>query len=157
MEGKCVNALKCVSLVVCVVLITCYSLLNNDTVPLFTFKSILTSSNVSLKHVEQSTEIPGIQRSSSEKEQLGRPNPYQRQKILSKAHVDENTRVDKNSDAQENSGSTVCRKRTVRLSRTPLPVTGLVSFPGSGNTWVRHLIQQMTGNLKCIHIIVEIK
>jgi len=29
---------------------------------------------------------------------------------------------------------------------TALPVTGLVSFPGSGNTWVRHLIQQMTGN-----------
>ncbi|XP_060555746.1 WSCD family member CG9164-like [Ruditapes philippinarum] len=26
-----------------------------------------------------------------------------------------------------------------------MPITGLVSFPGSGNTWTRHLIQQMTG------------
>ncbi|XP_005095669.2 uncharacterized protein LOC101856414 [Aplysia californica] len=26
-----------------------------------------------------------------------------------------------------------------------LPRTGLISFPGSGNTWTRHLIQQLTG------------
>ena len=25
------------------------------------------------------------------------------------------------------------------------PVTGLASFPGSGNTWMRHLLQQSTG------------
>lgn len=25
------------------------------------------------------------------------------------------------------------------------PVTALASFPGSGNTWLRHLIQQSTG------------
>ena len=39
----------------------------------------------------------------------------------------------------------ICKARHVSLSRLALPMTGLVSFPGSGNTWVRHLIQQMTG------------
>lgn len=38
-----------------------------------------------------------------------------------------------------------CKLREVKLSPTPLPMTGLVNFPGSGNTWTRHLIQQMTG------------
>ncbi|XP_060603790.1 WSCD family member GA21586-like [Ruditapes philippinarum] len=38
-----------------------------------------------------------------------------------------------------------CTKKEVLLSQTNLPITGLVSFPGSGNTWTRHLIQQMTG------------
>ncbi|XP_059145586.1 WSCD family member GA21586-like [Physella acuta] len=33
----------------------------------------------------------------------------------------------------------------VRWSRRNLPVTGLVSFPGSGNTWLRFLIQEATG------------
>ena len=30
-------------------------------------------------------------------------------------------------------------------SNDPLPRTALASYPGSGNTWVRHLIQQLTG------------
>ena len=38
-----------------------------------------------------------------------------------------------------------CTKKEVKLSHTALPITGLFSFPGSGNTWTRHLIQQMTG------------
>ncbi|WAR00788.1 WSCD-like protein [Mya arenaria] len=38
-----------------------------------------------------------------------------------------------------------CQRRYARLSCEPLPVTALVSFPGSGNTWVRHLLQQLTG------------
>jgi hypothetical protein len=38
-----------------------------------------------------------------------------------------------------------CTKKEVVLSQTQMPITGLVSFPGSGNTWTRHLIQQMTG------------
>ncbi|XP_046363397.2 WSCD family member CG9164-like [Haliotis rufescens] len=33
----------------------------------------------------------------------------------------------------------------VSLSKKPLPLTVLVSFPGSGNTWTRHLLEQMTG------------
>ena len=44
-------------------------------------------------------------------------------------------------------GSDNCTKKKVTLSRTKLPITGLVSFPGSGNTWTRHLIQQMTGTI----------
>ncbi|XP_045170247.2 WSCD family member AGAP003962-like [Mercenaria mercenaria] len=42
-------------------------------------------------------------------------------------------------------GSVNCSKKEINLSQTLLPITGLVSFPGSGNTWTRHLIQQMTG------------
>lgn len=38
-----------------------------------------------------------------------------------------------------------CKIRDVKLSEKLLPYTGLVSFPGSGNTWTRHLIQQVTG------------
>ena len=30
-------------------------------------------------------------------------------------------------------------------SKVKLPMTALASFPGSGNTWVRHLLQQSTG------------
>ena len=49
-------------------------------------------------------------------------------------------------------GSDNCTKKKVTLSRTKLPITGLVSFPGSGNTWTRHLIQQMTGTNLYIYI-----
>ena len=35
----------------------------------------------------------------------------------------------------------------LHLSKTKLPLTYLASFPGSGNTWVRHLLQQASG--KC--------
>lgn len=40
-----------------------------------------------------------------------------------------------------------CKPKDVQPSKTQLPPIGLVSFPGSGNTWTRHLIEQMTGNL----------
>ena len=32
------------------------------------------------------------------------------------------------------------------FSQTPLPLVMLVSYPGAGNTWTRHLIQLATGN-----------
>lgn len=37
----------------------------------------------------------------------------------------------------------------VRFLPEPLPLTALASFPGSGNTWTRHLIELATGNLLC--------
>ena len=33
----------------------------------------------------------------------------------------------------------------LNYSSSHLPLTALASYPGSGNTWVRHLIQQLTG------------
>nr|XP_002735861.2 PREDICTED: WSC domain-containing protein 2-like [Saccoglossus kowalevskii] len=33
----------------------------------------------------------------------------------------------------------------LHFSNKPLPLVALASFPGSGNTWVRHLLQQATG------------
>ncbi|KAK7474345.1 hypothetical protein BaRGS_00034393 [Batillaria attramentaria] len=33
----------------------------------------------------------------------------------------------------------------LRFADPPLPVTALASVPGSGNTWLRHLLQQATG------------
>ena len=38
--------------------------------------------------------------------------------------------------------------RPLGYSKTSLPLTALASFPGSGNTWVRHLLQQATGRTK---------
>ncbi|XP_046543868.1 WSCD family member CG9164-like [Haliotis rubra] len=40
-------------------------------------------------------------------------------------------------------GSYTCK--TIGFSPTPMPLTALASFPGSGNTWLRHLVQQATG------------
>ena len=37
-----------------------------------------------------------------------------------------------------------CHKK-LRLVNPPGVVTGLSTFPGSGNTWTRHLIQEATG------------
>ncbi|XP_067666102.1 WSCD family member AGAP003962-like [Haliotis asinina] len=44
-----------------------------------------------------------------------------------------------------NSNGSVPHCPSVRLSSRVLPNIALVSYPGSGNTWTRHLIQQMTG------------
>lgn len=40
-----------------------------------------------------------------------------------------------------------CENITIRLAEERLPKTGLVSFPGSGNTWTRHLLQQVSGEI----------
>ena len=39
------------------------------------------------------------------------------------------------------------------LSKKPLPLTALASFPGSGNTWVRHILQEATGESNFLFII----
>ena len=36
-------------------------------------------------------------------------------------------------------------RRELRFLEPPGPVVALASFPGSGNTWTRHLLQQATG------------
>ncbi|CAC5423102.1 unnamed protein product [Mytilus coruscus] len=45
----------------------------------------------------------------------------------------------------------------IRFSVTRRPLTALASFPGSGNTWARHLIEQSTGiatgSIYCSHVI----
>lgn len=38
-----------------------------------------------------------------------------------------------------------CKPKVVRFSETPMIKTALASYPGAGNTWLRHLIQQVTG------------
>lgn len=45
---------------------------------------------------------------------------------------------------KSNFGNVSC-PRAVALASQSLPRTGLISWPGSGNTWMRHLIQQLTG------------
>ena len=37
--------------------------------------------------------------------------------------------------------------RKLEYMNPPGPVTALASFPGAGNTWTRHMIQQLTGQL----------
>ena len=39
----------------------------------------------------------------------------------------------------------LCEPVELRKSEVSLPVTGLVSYPGAGNTWTRHLLQQVSG------------
>ena len=49
------------------------------------------------------------------------------------------------SDANLLSRIPSCRK--LDFSDTAQPLVALASWPGSGNTWMRHLIQQVTGGL----------
>ena len=49
----------------------------------------------------------------------------------------------KDSENTTNNGE--CSLVVPQLSEKPLPITGLISFPGAGNTWTRHLIQQISG------------
>nr|XP_002120962.3 WSC domain-containing protein 1-like [Ciona intestinalis] len=39
----------------------------------------------------------------------------------------------------------VCSKKHFLHSQNKTDLTGLISFPGSGNTWIRHLLEQATG------------
>ena len=50
-----------------------------------------------------------------------------------------------NDSDRKKSENYSCEPVVPRLSTKSLPITGLVSFPGAGNTWVRHLLQQVSG------------
>ena len=45
------------------------------------------------------------------------------------------------------SAESPCRGPNVTLLDKPRDKTALASFPGSGNTWVRYLLQQITGKI----------
>jgi len=51
----------------------------------------------------------------------------------------------KTAEVKASVNTSECKERVPKLSEKPLPLTALISFPGAGSTWVRHLIQQMTG------------
>lgn len=53
----------------------------------------------------------------------------------------ETINLEKNQDISKDH----CPTREIKLSLKPLPLTGLISFPGSGNTWTRYLIERLTG------------
>ena len=46
--------------------------------------------------------------------------------------------------------------REVQFSKTKLPLTYLTSSPGSGNTWVRYLLQQATGKYIYSQSVLEL-
>ena len=46
-----------------------------------------------------------------------------------------------------------CEPITPTFSNVSTEKVALASFPGSGNTWARHLIEQITGELICIFCI----
>ena len=49
-----------------------------------------------------------------------------------------------NFGAEDNNVSW-CNGKNLQFLHPPGPLTGLVSFPVSGNTWLRYLIQKATG------------
>ena len=48
-------------------------------------------------------------------------------------------------DSEIQSNETSCETPALRLSEVPLPITGIVSYQGAGNTWVRYLLQKVSG------------
>ena len=50
------------------------------------------------------------------------------------------------SDAESNDVSW-CGGKSLKFVKPPGPITGLISFPISGSTWLRHLIQEATGKI----------
>lgn len=50
------------------------------------------------------------------------------------------------------SSDNICEPVLPQLSDVPLPQIGLISFPGSGNTWTRHLIQQVSGQSRFLFL-----
>lgn len=46
--------------------------------------------------------------------------------------------------------------KPVLFSKIPLPSTALASYPGSGNSWLRHLLQQTTGKM-IIELLVYLR
>ena len=63
-------------------------------------------------------------------------------RILTKTEIEAKIAILPQTHSQTNHQKD-CQR--LRFSSKKLPVTALASFPGSGNTWVRHLIQQATG------------
>jgi len=170
MGRKGENMLKRVLFVTCILLIASITFLKNNATSGFAVNAVPKPKAVSVTHGRK--EIPGIRKRNYSMGQLDlgqqstRPG-YRRTVGVAEvndaiflnhdvARINEFAAVNdvinvKNDvaklidDVDEKSNASGCRQRTLKLSKTPLPITGLVSFPGSGNTWVRHLIQQMTG------------
>ncbi|XP_052790279.1 WSCD family member CG9164-like [Mya arenaria] len=74
-------------------------------------------------------------------------NNKEKQKALKYTFPQRNLQVSTLITSYKNNPTTSlpCKAKDIRLSDHALPVTGLISFPGSGNTWLRHLLQQLTG------------
>ena len=53
----------------------------------------------------------------------------------------------------KNNSISWCFGNSLRILNPPGPRTGLFSYPGSGNTWLRYLIQKSTGYVTgCDHV-----
>ena len=61
-----------------------------------------------------------------------------------RGHFDRRLMV-KRSQERRKPGVPISWCKTLGLKAAPGPVTALASFPGSGNTWLRYLLQQATG------------
>ena len=52
-----------------------------------------------------------------------------------------------NYDTIQQNNISWCGGKYLRFQKPQGPLIGLISYPKSGNTWLRHLIQQSTGYL----------
>ena len=56
---------------------------------------------------------------------------------------------------EQNFNFVYCPAHSASFSEFRRPAVALASFPGSGNTWVRHLVEQLTGRKFSVHYIVH--
>ena len=73
-------------------------------------------------------------------------NPEDRREIHRKFRRGELMRGGDDEGRRDREEIQWCRHEP-KFRETPGPLVGIVSFPGSGNTWVRYLLQQITGTL----------
>ena len=67
------------------------------------------------------------------------------QSHLSATHASVTNKTEKSVPTYQKTKPKSCQ--SLGYSDRKIPTTALASFPGSGNTWVRHLLQQATGEI----------
>ena len=68
------------------------------------------------------------------------------------SHVSSINMAESGGDSADSNPDSAKDCRKIQLSEKKLPLTYLTSNPGAGNTWVRHLLQQATGEIQDLEV-----